>query len=271
MPIFSRKNPLVKRYRQVRAGGDRESIFLEGVRLIEDAVRSGIELESAIVARDLLSRPSMKRLIDRLTQRGVRCEVTTWELLEYLSDVETPQGIVAIARRASRDLEQILEQIEGIPLLVVVEAWRDPGNLGTLVRSAEALGADAIITTPQTVDPFSPKVIRASMGAALRLPVIERVSLRAALAVIKQRGLHILAAVPHHGQPLTTVDLRKPLALLMGNEAFGLSQEALASATMKVTIPMRRQVESLNVAMAATILLYEAARQRNFDKLGGHS
>ncbi len=271
MPIFSRKNPLVKRYRQVRAGGDREGIFLEGVRLIEDAVRSDIELESVMVTRDLLGRPSIKRLIDRLTQRRVRCEVTTWEILEYLSDVETPQGIVAIARRKSQDLEHVLEQITGIPLLVIVEAWRDPGNLGTLIRSAEALGADAVITTPQTVDPFSPKVIRASMGAALRLPVMERVSLRAALAVMRRRGLHILAAVPHHGRPLTAFDFRQPLALLVGNEAIGLSQEALASATMKVTIPMRRQVESLNAAMAATILLYEAARQRHFDKLDGDS
>jgi TrmH family RNA methyltransferase len=268
MPIFSRQNPLVKRYRQVRAGLDRQAIFLEGVRLIKEAIQSGIEMESVIIVRDLLTRPHLSQLISQLTEQGVRCEVTSWEILQYLSDVETPPGILAIAHHRARDLKEVLDQIEGIPLLMVVEAWRDPGNMGTMMRSGEALGVSAVVATEQTVDPFSPKVIRASMGSALRLPVVAHVNLRSALVLIKNQGLQLVAATVQGDHALTAVDFTKPTALLIGNEAFGLSGDAQAQATIRVKIPMRPPVESLNAAMAATILVYEAARQRGFEALG---
>jgi TrmH family RNA methyltransferase len=262
MPIFSRQNPLVKRYRQVRAGGERQAIFLEGTRLIKDALQSGIEIESVIVAKDLLSQPSFNALVKQLAAQQVRCEITTWEVLEYLSDVETPPGVLALARRTQRNLEEVIDPESGVPLLVLIEGLRDPGNLGTILRAAEALGADAVITTPHTVDPFSPKVIRASMGSALRLPVIDQAELPSVGSLAQQAGMSVIAAVADGGMPLTEVDLTKPVALLIGNEAFGLTDEALALASARVTIPLRRPVESLNAAMAATILLYEAARQR---------
>ncbi|MBI3949418.1 MAG: RNA methyltransferase [Acidobacteria bacterium] len=265
MPIFSRQNPLVKRYRQVREGMDRRSLFLEGVRLIEDAAQSGIELESVIVVRDLLTRPHVAKLMDQLTRRGVRCEVTSWEILTCLSDVETPQGILAIAHRRGQELEDVLGQIEGTALIVVAEGWRDPGNLGTMLRSAEALGVHAVVTTPQTVDPFSPKVLRASMGSALRVPIIEQVKLASALTLFRDRGLQIVATTARADQILPEVDFILSTAVLIGNEAVGLSEKALSLATAAVRIPMRSSVESLNAAMAATIILYEAARQRGFD------
>jgi TrmH family RNA methyltransferase len=253
---------LVKRYRQVRAGTDRLAIFLEGVRLIKDALQSGVEIESVILAKDLLSRPSFSALVDQLTARNVRCEITTWEVLEYLSDVETPPGVLAIARRKQRDLEEIVRSEAEAPLLVFIEGLRDPGNLGTILRAAEALGASAVVTTPHTVDPFSTKVIRASMGSALRLPVVDQVSLRSTISLAQQAGICVLAATTEAGMALTEVDFTQPVAILIGNEASGLTDEALALASAQVTIPLRRPVESLNAAMAATILLYEAARQR---------
>jgi len=267
MPIFSRQNPLVQRYRQVRAGMDRRSLFLEGVRLIEDAIRSDISIESVVVARDLLTRPRLTNLVDQLTQRGVRCEVSSWEILEYLSDVETPQGILALAQRTQRELEEVLNQGEGAPLLVVVEGWRDPGNMGTMMRSGEALGVHGVIATPQTVDPFSPKVLRASMGSALRLPIVDQVDLQSAVPLFKDRGFQILATTTQAERTVVEVDLGRPTAILFGSEAFGLSETSLALATTHVKIPMRSVVESLNAAMAATIIFYEVARQRGFAAL----
>jgi TrmH family RNA methyltransferase len=248
-------------------GLDRRALFLEGVRLIEDTVHSNIDIESLIVARDLLTRPHVKNLVDQLARQGVRCEVSSWDILEYLSDVETPQGILAIAQRQQLSLNDVLAQIEGVPLLVVVEGWRDPGNLGTLLRSGEALGVHAVVTTPQTVDPFSPKVVRASMGSALRVPIIDQANLPFSVRVMKQRGLQVWAATRAGDRLLTESDFTPPTALLVGNEAFGLTEEASTLATGHVRIPMRGQVESLNAAMAATILLYEAARQRGFATL----
>lgn len=264
MPIFSRHNPLVKRYRQVRMGLDRQALFLEGLRLIEDTIHSNLNLESLIVAKDLLTRPHVRNLVDQLARQGVRCEVSSWEIVEYLSDVETPQGILAIARRKQQSLETVLAQVKDAPLVVVVVGWRDPGNLGTLLRSGEALGVHAVVTTPQTVDPFSPKVVRASMGSVLRVPVIDQANLDLSVRRMKRMGLQVLAATPEGSRRLTEVDLTAPTAWLIGNEAFGLTDEASALATEQVRIPMRPSVQSLNAAMAATILLYEAARQRGF-------
>ncbi|MCS6804858.1 MAG: RNA methyltransferase [Acidobacteriota bacterium] len=264
MPIFSRHNPLVKRYRQVRVGVDRHSFFLEGIRLIEDALRSRITLDSVMVARDLLTNPAVAKLVGELTRQGIRCEVTSWEIQEYLSDVQTPQGIVAIAPRRQWSIEELFERMCGPALLMVVEGWRDPGNLGTMLRAGEALGLHGVITTPHTVDPFSPKVMRASMGSALRVPVIDRIRLHAVLPSLEQRGLQILAATVQRGETITTVDLTKPTAVLVGNEATGLSQEAVALSHQIISIPMKASVASLNAAMSATIILYEAARQRGF-------
>lgn len=267
MPIFSRHNPLVKRYRQVRGGVDRHSFFLEGIRVIEDALGSQIRLESVLVARELLTNPAVAKLIGELTRRGIRCEVTSWEIQEYLSDVQTPQGIVAIAPRRQWAIEEFLNGIDGSALLIVVEGWRDPGNLGTMLRAGEALGLHGVITTPHTVDPFSPKVIRASMGSALRVPVMDRMRLHAVMPLLQERGLQILAAAVRHGQLPTAVDLTKPTAVLLGNEATGLSQEAVALSHQLISIPMKSSVASLNAAMSATIILYEAARQRGFTRL----
>jgi len=264
MPIFSRQNPLVKRYRQVRTGVDRRALFLEGVRLIEDAVRSNLDIESVLVARDLLTRPPLKNLVDQLARRGVRCEVSSWDILEYLSDLETSPGILAIAYRKQASLESVVAHIEGVPLVVIVEGWRDPGNLGTLLRSGEALGVHAVVATPQTVDPFSPKVVRASMGSALRVPIIDQANLQRSVSFLKKLGLQVWAARREGDRLLTEIDFTPPTALLIGNEAVGLTDEASALATGHVKIPMRGPVESLNAAMAATILLYEAARQRGF-------
>jgi TrmH family RNA methyltransferase len=266
MPIFSRQNPLVKRYRQARAGTDRTAIFLEGTRLIKDVLQSGVEIESVVLARELLTEPSFKALVDGLAAKQVRCEVTTWDMLQYLSDVETPPGVVALAHRTQKNLEELIGAHTGVPLLVLIEGLRDPGNLGTILRAAEAMGATAVVTTPRTVDPFSPKVVRASMGSALRLPVVDQVELPSAAAQVQSAGISIVAATPEGGTALTDVDLRPPLAFLIGNEAFGLTEEALALASVRATIPVRRAVESLNAAMAATILLYEAARQRGFSR-----
>jgi TrmH family RNA methyltransferase len=149
-------------------------------------------------------------------------------------------------------------------MLMVVESWRDPGNMGTMLRSGEALGLHGVITTSQTVDPFSPKVMRASMGSALRVPVIDHLRLPSVIPMLDERGVQILATAVQNGQTITDVDFTRPTAVLLGNEAVGLSPEAIALSHRTINIPMKHSVSSLNAAMSATIILYEAARQRGF-------
>jgi TrmH family RNA methyltransferase len=151
-----------------------------------------------------------------------------------------------------------------VPLVLVVEGLRDPGNMGTILRSAEAFGATGVITTPRTVDPFSTKVVRASMGSAFRLPIVEKVEIEKAVKQMRAAGLTIIATSTRASRVVTEEDLARPAAILVGSEAVGLSEKALALADTCVRIPLIGPVESLNAAIAATILLYEAARQRGF-------
>jgi TrmH family RNA methyltransferase len=260
--ISSRHNSLVKKFRLVRDGRDRSFVFLEGFRLIEDALRSSVTFDSVLVSNRLVEDPRATELIARFSQLQVRAEVVEPEVIQYVSDVDTPQGIIALAARPSWSVDDAIRS--DAPLVLLVEGLRDPGNLGTIVRSAEAFGATGVMTTRGTVDPFSTKVVRASMGSALRLPIVERIELERAVKNIHEAGLTIVATSTRASRTVTEENLARPAAILIGSEAHGLSEEAAALADTRVRIPLIGPVESLNAAIAATILLYEAARQRGF-------
>src|SRR5262249_7010106 len=168
--ITSRQNPLVKRFRRVRAMGERQHLFLEGVRLIEDALNTGARFESVAFTAELASSERGAALLEKLKAVQCRGALVSRQVMEGISDTKTPQGVAAIVSRPYLELDDLFGN--GPDLLIIADELQDPGNLGTIIRAAEAAGASGLITTRYTVDPFNDKAIRASMGSALRLPLV---------------------------------------------------------------------------------------------------
>jgi RNA methyltransferase, TrmH family len=259
LPIHSRSNAVVRRFRALkeRAGGD--LALLEGTKLVEEALAAGAEITEAAVS----ARPSRtargRELIDALRARGVPVRAMDDAVLASISEAETSQGLVALARRPAFAEEMFFR---GRPLLLMAVGVQNPGNVGALLRAAEAAGATGAYMAEGCADTFSWKALRGSMGSAFRLPHLRGARARETLLRLKERGVAAVAAVSSEGTPYDRVDLARPVALVVGNEGAGLGQDVLAAVSARVSIPMRGAVESLNVAVAAGILLFEAARQR---------
>jgi RNA methyltransferase, TrmH family len=274
--ITSRQNPLVKRFRRVRTIGERQHVFLEGVRLIEDALSTGARFESVAFTAELESSEQGAALLDSLRRVQCRGALVSKQVMEAIADTKTPQGVAAIVSRPYLELDDLFAG--GPDLLVIADELQDPGNLGTIIRTAEAAGASGLITTRYTVDPFNDKAIRASMGSALRLPLVTGANRRVIAARCRDHKIKVIASRPapraqgviedatrvEAVKVCTEVDMTVPIALIVGREATGISAAAQGEADEFVRIPMAEGVESLNVAAAAAILLYEAARQRGF-------
>jgi RNA methyltransferase, TrmH family len=234
-------------------------IGAEGERLIEEAFRSGLAVEALLVS------PAGERGLERLggwLGQGSRTRLlrTSERLFATVSATESPQGIAALVRPRAFRFEDLAG---GIPLIVVLAGVQDPGNVGTIMRSAEAFGATGVIAAAGTANPLAPKALRASAGSAFRVPLVARVGLAIALAQLRVAGLKFFAATAREpAQEPEQLDWRGPAALLVGNEAAGLPEEIERAADARVRIPLAAGVESLNAGVAASVLLYEAARQR---------
>jgi TrmH family RNA methyltransferase len=275
--ITSRQNPLVKRFRRVRAMGERQHVFLEGVRLIEDAINAGARFESVAFTADLEASDRGAALLDSLRSVQCRGALVSKQVMETITDTQTPQGVAALVSRPYIELDDLFSNSPD--LLVVADELQDPGNLGAIIRTSEATGASGLITTRYTVDPFNDKAIRASMGSALRLPVVTGANRADIAARCRDHKIKIIAtrATPVNAQGVigdaaraerikrsSELDMTVPIALIVGREATGLPESAHGEADEFVHIPMVEGVESLNVAAAAAMLLYEASRQRGF-------
>lgn len=255
--ITSRQNPIVRRFRAA-ANGDSEHVLLDGAHLIDEALAASVPIE--LVAIDESAKADVAALGRRVEIAGARVVRVPSTVLAAMSPVRQPSGIVAIARRQDRSLA---EALTGAPQMVLMlDQVQDPGNVGAIVRVAEACGATGVITGQGTADPRGWKALRGSMGSIFRLPVAVRQSLPDAVRAARALGIEILAAVPRDGVLLSECDFRRPVAVLLGGEGGGLPNSLAALATARLTIPMRRPVESLNVATAAALIAYEAQRQR---------
>jgi TrmH family RNA methyltransferase len=261
--INSRKNPLVQRARAVRDGRDAGAVFVEGVRLCEDALRASVEFELGLYTQALADDVRGAALLKVL--RGV-CEsvrLVSEDVLESVSDTKTPQGLAAVARRplTGRD---VVERAAGVPLVVVMHRANNPSNAGAMLRVAEAAGATAVIVTRGSTDPLSAKALRGSMGSAFRLPLWTGATFEEALAWCASRGIRTVSTAAWASAAHTELDWTTPRAVVVGPEAGGLTDTEARAAEDCVRIPMRAPVESLNVATALAVILYEAARQRKF-------
>ncbi len=238
-----------------RARWQEGRFLLEGVRLIEDALRAGCIPALVFFAPDVLADSRGAALHERCRALGVDCFPASPEVVASLSDTVTPQGVVAVVPFPSPSPSQPASS----GLLVVVDGLRDPGNLGTLLRTAAAAGVDRVLLGPGTADPYNPKVVRSAMGAHFRLAP-EALSWAGIAQAV--RGHRVWLADPGGETRYDRVDWREASALIIGGEAEGTGAEAAALATGRVAIPLARGVESLNAAVAASVILFEAARQR---------
>ena len=259
--ITSNQNPKLKLVRALRgrAKERREAgaFLAEGVRLVEEALAAGWLFRFVLYGSQLSERG--KALVEKLEKLKVDVEQVDDALLESVSETETSQGILAVLELPPSD-----SRFPTPPnFLLIPDQIRDPGNLGTLIRSAAAAGAQAVLIPPETADAFSPKVVRAGMGAHFRLPVV---SLGWDEIQAKITGCAVFLADAGGQTSCWGADFRQPLALIVGGEAEGASQSARKLADRLVNIPMPGKIESLNAAAAGAILMFEVVRQRVYSK-----
>ena len=260
--ISSRDNSLLRHARAVRDGKIEELIFVEGLRLCEEALRSQLPIEAVIFSEELARKEKAKHLLDKLNAVSDRLAAVSETLLASISYTKTPQGIVVLASRPQLDEAKFKAGQPASPLLVVMHGINNPVNLGAIVRTAEAAGATGAITTVNSSDPFSPKSLRGAMGSAFRLPIWTKTNYAEVLVWCNERRIKTVCADAEGPTVYTDMDWTGSKALIVGPESAGLTADEVAAADAAVRIPMHGEVESLNVGVAASILLYEAARQR---------
>ena len=262
MKITSRDNSLLRRARAVRDGKIQESIFVEGLRLCEEALSSNLKIEAVIYSEDIARKLRAADLIAKLSKVCDKVASVTEKLLDSISYTKTPQGIVLLATRPASDEVSFKLRQPRSPLLVIMHGVNNPVNVGAILRTAEAAGVIGAITTANTADPFSAKALRGAMGSAFRLPIWTRMDYADAIAWCAKRGIRTIGASAHSAKLFTDIDWQRASALIVGSESNGLSPDELAPVDETVSIPMQGEVESLNVAVATAVMLYEAARQK---------
>lgn len=254
--LTSPANPLLKEVRRALLRGTltREGcVVAEGFRLLEEALRSDCRVEVVLASESV--RAAVESHVRRLA--GLRVVALPDNLFQDLSGTEAPQGVMALVRPPQWTLEQLFR---GKPLVVVLDGVQDPGNAGTVLRAAEAFGATGVLLVKGSVSPYNPKAVRASAGSVFRVPLVAGLDATLARAALEQRRLDLYAAMPAGRKTLGEADLTRKSALIVGSEGRGVSEKLRAGA-IDLRIPLSG-VESLNAAMAATVLLYEAHRQR---------
>jgi RNA methyltransferase, TrmH family len=280
--ITSRENKWLKIFRAALRGtgpAPGEAIGVEGPKLVVDALRSGLQAEALLVSESG-EASDLERILRAAgeSEAGIprsRVMRTTDKLFASVAGTETPQGVAALFVQPSWEFDDVLRGAAAddgalggdAALVVVMAAVQDPGNVGTIVRSAEAFGATGVVTTRGSADPWSPKALRASAGSGLRFPVLRGMAIPVVLAQLRVAGVKIVAASSHSlavtgAGADAAADLREPVAIFIGNEGAGLPPEIEHAADARISIPMSAAVESLNAAVAASVVLYEAARQR---------
>jgi len=263
--ITSPANERLKQARRVREGREPGQMFVEGERLIEACLSSPVTILVCFHSVDLT--PRGRAIIAEIRRRGCPDFELAMPVFATVSDTVNPQGIILIAERPEWSLTSVLTgdprgRERHIPLVLGVDAVQDPGNLGTMLRSAEAAGATGVVALRGCVDPFGPKTLRGSMGSAFRLPICSDLGSEELMAACASNSLRPVATSAEGELSYTDFDWSQPTLLILGNEGSGVSRELMDQCSQRIRIPLCPPVESLNVASAAAVILFEAARQR---------
>ena len=259
--ITSRHNPIVARFRDSTrsASPTGSTVLLEGPRLIDEALAAGVRIDLAAVSTGTATARRSAAVLDRLDSAQTRLVQVSPAVMAALTPVTTPSGLVALATHRPAGFAAAARPPQ--PLVVGLLGVQDPGNTGAVIRAVEAGGATGVVTVGGA-DPYGWKALRGSMGSAFRLPVVRTLTCDEARAEAVAHGLRVLAAVPRDGTPVSDSDLRSPCLIWLGSEGRGIDAGIVANADEVVSIPMHPPVESLNIAVAAALIVYAAAGQR---------
>ncbi len=252
--LTSRQHPIVRRCRRVAGRrGEADVILLDGAHLLTEALDAGVPIQIVVTGGE---HPDLAR---RAQHAGAAVYEASADVLDALSPVRSPSGVVALATWTPPPVDRLLDHHRA--LVIGLVGVQDPGNVGGVIRAADALGATGVIAFEQSAEPASVKALRGAMGSTFRLPVASA-RLADVLPEARRRGLRVAAAVAHDGEPPDAANLAGPLLILLGNEGRGLPGTLIDETDIRITIPMRPRVDSLNVAVTAAILLWEAVRHR---------
>jgi len=260
--LTSKQNPLLKTIRLVSSGSHRAPkglVAAEGVRVLEEVARSGCDIEAVVFTDHFGINAREKRLLEAWNLKDVPLYKTEEKLLTSVSDVQTPQGVIALVRIPDLSLKKVV--LPKNALILCACGIQDPGNLGTLIRTAAAAGACMVCTIKGTVSARNPKAVRASAGVFFRLPVVEHVELSDFRGFCDLHAIVLHRTDPRIGIPYTQANLNAPCAILLGNEGGGMTENEVGGIP-SIRIPMIHEVESLNVSIAGAVILFEALRQR---------
>lgn len=261
--ITSTSNPIVKSLVKLKKRSERDErgvFVIEGYRPITRAIEDGFTFEEFYYCPEWFLGENEAKLLKDAKKAGTRLTVLGKDAFAKVAYRDRPEGLLAIGKQWHTKLEDL--KLSDTPFIIVVEAIEKPGNLGTILRSADATGAEAVIVCDQVTDLFNPNVVRASTGVLFKVPTVVT-STSAALAFCKEKGIKTLAATPHTDTLYTQADLTQPIAIVMGSEQFGLNEETIKSCDIPVKLPMLGQADSLNVSAATVVLAYEVVRQRS--------
>lgn len=267
--MLSKNNPRVKYLRRLtnRRFRELEGKFLaEGIRFVEEALESAFPLETLVYCPNARENDRGRVLLETASAKGIPTMEVDAAFFKELADTVTPQGVLAVLKHRWYNLND-LPVPEKPWLLVLVDGVLDPGNLGGIVRSADAAGADGLILLKGTADIFNPKALRATMGSIFHIPVIPNSSLEEVKSFFERHNIKLIAGVPRGGKPVFEKNLTGSCALLVGSEPRGPGEAVMSEVSEFVHIPMPGRAESLNVAVSTAILLYEAVRQRGFSRI----
>ncbi len=259
MVITSLKNPSVKLARSLHHRKHRRAhgrFLVEGIRLLKEAIEAGAELEIIFHCPERLKSDIGLDLLEEAQRMGIRVLQVSERVIESISLRDNPQGIIGVAKIFRTDLNEI--PLSGRTCLLWAHEIRDPGNIGTMIRTCDAFGVDGFILTGRSADPFDPKSIRASMGSIFAVPLILERELDDVMGFLKGKGFHLLATSPHAERVSCRMAYPFPLAVMVGNEGEGLPEWLMRAADERVRIPMVGRADSLNVSVAAGVILYEA-------------
>ncbi|MGE5614195.1 MAG: TrmH family RNA methyltransferase [Bacillota bacterium] len=255
-------NPVIKEVRSLKNRSAREKkgiFFIEGSRFVAEALKESADILYIIMSDTFLAGHGKEELADMIEKSSIRCYEVPESLFGSISDTQTPQGILAVLRLQKKALD---EAVLGNGMLVVMDMVKDPGNMGTIIRTADAAGCAGVIVTDGCVDVFNPKVLRSTMGSIFHIPVYHCGNVEEALMKVKESGFLVCASHLEGTVDIFDVDLTGNVALVVGSEAEGISGTAARNADLLVRIPMLGRAESLNVSVAAGIMMFEAVRRK---------
>lgn len=260
--IRSSSNKLIKDIKLLHKKKGRwntKSFFIEGLRSVEQCIKSGEKIKHIVYSPELLNEAGQD-FIKAIESEACGIYEITGELFKDISDTDNPQGILAVVHFNEYKLEDILKDNN---FLILLDRVQDPGNLGTIIRNADAFGANGVIVTSGCVDIYNPKTIRSTMGSIFQIPIVHMDDASEAMRTLKKQGISVISSSLDTEKYSYDIDLRSDCALVIGNEASGISDEVIEASDQLVKIPMAGSAESLNVAVASGVLMYEVLRQRS--------